>query len=95
MCRGWALGTKEFKKALIEEANRESELSEDEGEKRLPRYDGETLREANELQWELLLERCLLALDKTIDDCVKDKKTSEWKVLVAALLKEKTSATNV
>lgn len=95
MCRGWALGTKEFKKALIEEASEESEASEDEGDKKLPRYDGETLREANELQWELVLERSLQTLGKTMDDCAQDKKSADWKVLVAALMKEKTSATNV
>ena len=95
MCRGWALGTKEFKKGLIDEANRESESSQDAGKKSLLRYDGQTLREANELQWELLLERGLVALNKSMDDCVKDKKSAEWKILLAALLKEKTSATNV
>ena len=48
MCRGWALGTKEFKKALLEEVENDEE-SEDESET-VPRYDGENLREANELR---------------------------------------------
>jgi hypothetical protein len=39
MCRGWALGTKNFKKALIAEAADASE-DEDEPTKKVPRYDG-------------------------------------------------------
>jgi hypothetical protein len=48
MCRGWALGSKKFKKALLEEVENDEE-SEDESET-VPRYDGENLREANELR---------------------------------------------
>jgi putative transposase len=51
MCRGWALGTKDFKKALIAEAADASE-GEDKPTKKVPRYDEATLQEANELLWE-------------------------------------------
>ncbi|MGJ8654650.1 MAG: transposase [Opitutaceae bacterium] len=94
MCRGWALGTKDFKKALIAEAVDTSE-DEDEPSKKVPRYDGATLQEANELRWELVLEQCLEALNKTPNDSAKDIKSADWKILIAAVLKCKTSATNV
>ena len=91
MCRGWALGTKAFKKALIKEAAEE----QDETNKKVPRYDGETLREANELRWEMALEQCMQASGKTAEDCVRDIKSAEWKIAVATALKQTTSATNV
>lgn len=96
MCRGWALGTKDFKKALIEEV----EAAEENDDKTkisapVPRYDGESLREANELRWEMLLEKGLLALKKDAKSIVADLKSAEWKVMLATLLKQKSSATNV
>lgn len=64
MCRGWALGTKDFKKGLIAEATEEIDEAKDKDHdsstKKVARYDGETLREANELRWELMLA-CPLA----------------------------------
>ena len=94
MCRGWALGSKDFKKALIAEAADASE-DEDEPTKKVPRYDGATLQEANELRWELALEQCMGRLKKTQADIIKEIKSADWKILIAAALKCKTSATNV
>ncbi len=94
MCRGWALGTKDFKKTLIAEAADTSE-DKDEPSKKVPRYDGATLQEANELRWELVLEQCMETLNKTSNDSAKDIKSADWKILIAAVLKYKTSATNV
>ncbi|WPJ97553.1 transposase [Coraliomargarita algicola] len=97
MCRGWALGTKDFKKALIAEATdtSESDDEDDEPTKKVPRYDGATLQEANELRWELVLEQCMQTLNKTDDDATKEMKSADWKILIAAVLKCKTSASNV
>lgn len=95
MCRGWALGTKDFKKALIAEAKEEVDKKPRENAKKVPRYDGESLREANELSWELALEQCMQSLGKTADDRTKDIKSAPWKILIAVALKQKTSATNV
>ena len=99
MCRGWALGTREFKKSLIAEAAEELDLSDVESgsgdEPRFPRYDGADLSEANELSWELALESFLRILGRSVDDCRIAPKSADWKVLVAAALKRKTSATNV
>ncbi|MEM1223392.1 MAG: transposase [Verrucomicrobiota bacterium] len=98
MCRGWAIGTKDFKKALLKEAKQ----SKDDGNGgkvsergTIPRYDGESLREANELQWELLLEKGLSVMEKDSEAIANDKKSASWKVLLAALIKQKSSATNV
>ena len=93
MCRGWALGSKKFKKALLEEVENDEE-SEDESET-VPRYDGENLREANELRWEMLLEKGLAAMGQDAKSISNDRKSAAWKVTLAALLKQKTSATNV
>ncbi len=59
MCRGWALGTKNFKKALLEEVEDDNEPVDRPEE--VPRYDGERLSEANELGWEMLPAIILLS----------------------------------
>lgn len=94
MCRGWALGTKDFKKALLDEVEDDDEqANEPEGD--VPRYDGERLREANELRWEMLLDKGLSAMGKDAESISGDLKSADWKVTLACLLKLKTSATNV
>jgi hypothetical protein len=99
MCKGWAVGTKQFKKALIEEAKEEVDSGMDvpgeTGTREVPRYDGETLRDANELRWEQVLEQCMESLDKTFENVKKDKKSADWKIIIAVALKQTTSATNV
>ena len=62
---------------------------------KVPRYDGATLQEANELRWELLLDACVKSLKKTTTDSKREIKSADWKILIAAVLKSKTSATNV
>ena len=97
MCRGWALGTKEFKKGLLDGAVRadtNSTEANEGGANQQPHYEGQELREANELRWEQALERSLWALGKSSEDCSRDKKSAEWKILVAAALKQCTSASN-
>ena len=98
MCKGWALGSQDFKKALLtEEIGRKKALAEEDGSLDVDRerYDGKVLREANELKWELFLERGLKALGKDTTAILKDKKSEGWKVLLAAAIKKHTSATNV
>jgi hypothetical protein len=97
MCRGWAIGSKNFKKSLLEEVERDEE-EDDQNTKAtevVPRYDGENLREANELRWEMFLEKGLSALGKDAKSISADLKSAPWKVMLAALMKQKTSATNV
>lgn len=92
MCRGWALGTKAFKKALLEEVEQDQEPDESEV---VPRYDGGNLREANELRWAMLLDKGLAAMEQDANSILNEPKSAVWKVSLAALLKQKTSATNV
>jgi hypothetical protein len=68
MCRGWAIGSKQFKKDLLSEEG--GRLKAEGGAGSVvagEHYDGRDLREANTLKWELLLERGLseLAKDRT------------------------------
>jgi REP element-mobilizing transposase RayT len=96
MCRGWSIGTKKFKKAMLEELDEaEKDDEESDSSDAVARYYGEGLREANQLRWEMLLERGLSALEKNRESIVTDLKSAKWKIILAALLKQKTSATNV
>jgi len=60
-----------------------------------PDDDGESLREANELRWEMLLKKGLSAIDKGAQSIAEDLKSANWKVMLATPLEQKTSATNV
>lgn len=79
MSKGWALGTKGFKKALLndEKALRAClELGVDEA------------REMRELAWESRLEKCLKALGKTEDSLEEHAKSAAWKVAIASHMKK-------
>jgi hypothetical protein len=96
MCRGWAIGTKDFKKTLLEELEEAREEDETtDCSDAVARYYGEGLREANRLRWEMLLENGLSCLGKDAASIATDLKSAKWKIMLAALLKQKTSATNV
>jgi putative transposase len=90
MCHGWALGTKEYKKKLLETEG----LLKD-GSKQALRLEGQELREANELQWEHLFERGLVAVDKASEDIWSSRKSADWKIWIAYYLKHHSSASNV
>lgn len=83
MCRGWALGTREFKKDLMTEERAD-------GIERL----GLDSQEARELYWERLLDQLLSYQKKTQGDINRDKKSAEWKVMIACFLKQNTAVTN-
>jgi putative transposase len=83
MCRGWALGTREFKKDLMTQTRAE-------GAER----PGHTSQEARELYWEGLLDQMLAYLKKTQKDIDRDKKSGAWKVMIAHYLKRHTAVTN-
>ena len=59
------------------------------------RLEGRELREANELRWENLLERMLSTLQKNDNAISSEKKSAQWKVWIAVVLKSHTAATNV
>lgn len=87
MCRGWALGSKDFKRELVK-----SEGLLKEGSTEAIRMEGKDLREVNELMWEMLLSDGLAAAGKGADSITNDRKSAYWKIKIAAELKCKTSA---
>ncbi len=85
LCRGWALGSKPFKERLVEKflpVGRAGHL------------EGKDLSEANEIRWTLTLKRCLRIVDKDIKEIEQDKKSADWKVLIALFMKDHTSVAN-
>ena len=86
----WALGTKEFKRKLLETEG----LLKD-GSMQALRLEGKELREANELQWTAMLNRALCCLEKTKSDIENSLKSADWKVWIACELKRRSSASNV
>lgn len=94
MNRGWALGTKDFKKSLLERFGFGSEEDKKERRKTRMHFEGEDLAEANLLWWEHCLERCIEATGSDLSAAPDDAKSAEWKVLIAAVLKSRTSAPN-
>lgn len=79
MSRGWALGSRDFKKALVSE---ERQL------RVIVRQNQAQAREARELGWENQLDRCLAVLKKSPADIARDAKSAPWKVASAGFLKQ-------
>ena len=91
MCRGWALGSKEFKRNLIEAAGEGEPGAEN---TRLVSFEGQDLQEANELMWERELERALAVCGKDNHEIKTELKSAPWKVMIACVLKSRSSASN-
>ena len=83
MCRGWALGTREFKKELATEDCAD-------GAERF----GTLSQEARELYWERLLEQMLSYHKKTQPAIDGESKSAPWKVMIAHYMKRHTAVTN-
>ena len=47
------------------------------------------------MQWEAILNRGLKILGKDIADITDERKSASWKVWIASVLKQRSSATNV
>ena len=89
MCRGWALGTREFKQELLK-----SEGLLKDGDFEALRLEGRELVEANELIWESLLQRGLRAAGKSEQAARGLKKPEPWKIWIALALKRRSNAPN-
>lgn len=78
MCKGWALGSKEFKSKVIaeqKEALQDLDLAE------------AALGEIRERVGETILAACLKRLGRTPAETVKEPKAAAWKVAIAAHLR--------
>lgn len=89
MCRGWALGSKNFKRDLLQ-----SEGLLKDGTFEGLRMEVKDLAEANELIWENVLSKGPREAHRSKEDGVKEKKSADWKVRIAAQLKRPSSAPN-
>lgn len=89
MCRGWALGTREFKKELLKSDG----LLKD-GDFEALRMEGRDLAEVNELIWESLLERGLRAASQSEQAARRQNKSEEWKIWIAREMKRRSNAPN-
>jgi putative transposase len=86
LSQGWALGTPEFKAALIQEhALAETSRA----------WEASGAREIRETKWAAALSASLRALGKTEADLRCGPQSAPWKVAVALHLKERTQATNL
>jgi REP element-mobilizing transposase RayT len=85
MSKGWIIGTGAFAKAVYEEHT--EALSQG-------RRMAAAMQETREGLWQEELTRLLRRHRRTADDIAKERKSADWKVELAAALKERTTATN-
>jgi REP element-mobilizing transposase RayT len=81
MSKGWALGTKEFKMAVLDDEKR-ARAAIEVGE-------AETVGEVRELLWARRLGDCLRHLGKTEAEIRSGLKSADWKVAIASHLKSR------
>ena len=83
MCQGWALASRQFKKTLMAGDTPSGQ-----------EQPGHETQEARELYWEGLLDQMLSYHGKSQQEIVTDRKSAEWKVMIAYYLKRHTAVTN-
>lgn len=86
LCRGWALGSKQFKEKLVDKFLPVGQAGH---------LEGKDFAEANEIRWRHILDKCLSIMEKDSQDIQTDKKSIHWKVLIALFMKDNTSVSNV
>ena len=85
LCRGWALGNKQFKEELVDQFLPVGQAGH---------LEGKDLAEANEIRWTRILDTCLTIMKKDSGDIHMDKKSVHWKALIALFMKDNTSVSN-
>ena len=85
LSRGWALGTADFKAALV----KDHELLASSRA-----WEAPGAKEVREIQWSTALDKVLAALRRTRGDTLQSRKSAEWKLAVAAWMKTHTQASN-
>ena len=83
LSRGWALGSREFKQALLQDHTVAAEARA---------WESQGVREVRRLRWEQLLEKLLAALPA--DEKVAAAKAAPWKVAVAARMRQLSDVPN-
>ena len=84
MCRGWAKGSAEFKKAVVDDLKEEA----------LTRVVESEAVELRESLWERRLREGLAALGKAESDLLSSRKGAGWKVALARHLRERALTPN-
>ena len=79
MCRGWAKGTKDFRKEALKELKEGTERRVTEAE----------ATELREVRWEKVVKDLLSRLGHTEEDLLRCAKGAPWKVAMARLLRER------
>lgn len=85
MCRGWCIGSRDFKQAHAKELLSKRETL---------RLEKEGLADLNESHWSNALETCLKTLGESEASAKASKYSAEWKLAVATKLRQETSVKN-
>jgi len=85
LSRGWALGSRNFKTALVKD-HKVAALSR--------AWETTGAREVHEIKWALLLGTALGVLRKSPQDLLTCRKSSPWKLAIASWLKSRSQAGN-
>ena len=85
LSRGWALGSRDFKMALVKDYDLAADV-------RALELCGKL--EVSEMRWSAALAQGLVALHKSNTDALADPKSSSWKLALAAWLKGRTDVSN-
>ncbi len=85
LTRGWAIGSNEFKAALIEKHNLIGATRS---------WDSAGVAELRAQRWETALAGVLRAIGRTEPEAKADRKSAPWKLAVAAWMRRHTQASN-
>jgi REP element-mobilizing transposase RayT len=85
MSKGWALGSGEFKAALVKDHALAASTRA---------WEAAGAGEIRAEQWREMLARCLRHVGKTTAEARTERKSAPWKIAIAACLKQKTQASN-
>jgi putative transposase len=85
LSRGWALGSREFKAALVKEHQLAAHARA---------WESVGAKEVRALQWETALRRALHAVQQSEVTAAATKKSADWKLAVATWMKAHTQASN-
>jgi REP element-mobilizing transposase RayT len=85
LSRGWALGTQEFKAALVKDHALAATSRA---------WEASGAQEVRQMQWAAALARALKAVRRSPEEIVHSCKSAEWKLAIAAWLKTGTQASN-